>query len=371
MVSEDLAPGAYYVLVSGEPGPYAVNVRLADALDHGAAFEASTLLKLHTEEDLAGVSPQVLLATSGRIHPDTDDTDTFRLDVTGEAADVTVRASGGVDTYATLYRPDGTELAFSDNGTANFNINMPLAGGIYYVAVKGHGTGAYRVLASGKPTDETPGTTLMLPAPRFHDETATGLNVSWDWTFAPLEQVSFDFQGRIEGMDIWPIQACFALANPRNEELRDTITAVLTQLEPDTTYEARYRFRDTRECFSATGPDSLWSAIGSGTTLPPDTTSSDEYCRDGDTIDAGNECSLYDTPLVFEARTNGTGCLVGGGLLSCAGNRHNIRDSTINGIQVTFVAERNDDDSWTIEDVEPEPEDGESVSLNARRAVRQ
>lgn len=172
-------------------------------------------------------------------------------------------------------------------------------------------------------------------------------------------------------MDIWPLQGCFEFVNPLNEELHDTITATLFQLEPDTTYEARYRFRDTEECLTAAGPDSLWSAVGSGATLPPNGTSTDEYCRDGATIDAGNECSLYDTPLVFEARTNGTGCLVGGDLLVCEDDSHNIRDSTVNGIQYTLVAERNDDDSWTIEDAEPEPDDGESVSLNARKAVRQ
>ena len=82
----------------------------------------------------------------------------------------------------------------------------------------------------------------------------------------------------------------------------------------------------------------------------------DSYCRDGDTIQPDGECDIYDTTLSFDVDADGRGCLRTG-FSQCAGNGFTIRNSTFNGVTITFVAERNDDDSWAIEDVEPEPSD--------------
>ena len=84
--------------------------------------------------------------------------------------------------------------------------------------------------------------------------------------------------------------------------------------------------------------------------------SGDSYCRDGDTIQPGGECDVYNTNFTFEVSASGTACVRTGGISLCAsGGRHSYRNSTFNGVTITFVAERNDDNSWTIEDVEPEP----------------
>ena len=83
----------------------------------------------------------------------------------------------------------------------------------------------------------------------------------------------------------------------------------------------------------------------------------DSYCRDGDTVPTGGECDSYDTNFTFDVSASGTGCVRASGISLCSSGSHNYRNSTFNGVTITFVAQRNDDLSWAIEDVEPEPSD--------------
>ena len=76
----------------------------------------------------------------------------------------------------------------------------------------------------------------------------------------------------------------------------------------------------------------------------------DAYCRDNDTIEAGSRCDIYDTNNHFEVNASGRGCADLFGSLVCAGNRLRQQNGSI-----LIDASRNDDDSWTIDDVEPEP----------------
>lgn len=77
--------------------------------------------------------------------------DVFRLDVARDGTNVKVRSLGTTDTYGRLRDSSLAELAMDDNGGAddNFQIEMPLDAGIYYVEVGGHEDGNYRVIASG------------------------------------------------------------------------------------------------------------------------------------------------------------------------------------------------------------------------------
>ena len=83
----------------------------------------------------------------------------------------------------------------------------------------------------------------------------------------------------------------------------------------------------------------------------------DSYCRDGDTVPTGGECDIYNTNFTFDVSASGTGCVRAGGISLCSSGSHSYRNSTFNGVTITFVGERNDDNSWAIEDVEPEPSD--------------
>ena len=76
----------------------------------------------------------------------------------------------------------------------------------------------------------------------------------------------------------------------------------------------------------------------------------DTYCRDEDQIEPGEQCDIYHTNRYFEVLASGTGCLQGGFSI-CAGTAIDFSTGSL-----TLVAKRNADDSWTIDNVEPEPD---------------
>ncbi|MCY3813579.1 MAG: hypothetical protein OXH15_17440 [Gammaproteobacteria bacterium] len=82
---------------------------------------------------------------------------------------------------------------------------------------------------------------------------------------------------------------------------------------------------------------------------------SGSYCRDGDDVESGSSCAIYDTPLTFDVDSRSTACLRASGIELCSDATHDWRGTEIDGITFTFVGEKNEDGSWTIEDVEPEP----------------
>lgn len=355
-LESDLAPGVYYVQVSGAVGEYAVNARLGGSRDHGDTIGTSTLLKLHTVEELSAVAPQVLLATAGRIWPSADDRDVFRIDVGEASTRVRVRTSGSVDTYGRLMDASEAEIAFADGGDGNFSIERTLDAGIYYVEVHGHDTGAYRILGqivagtgSTDPVDDPDGGS----APDAPDVTALGpdrFRVSWEWDYRIPQSSVFQVQIRPRGGD-WRTH-CAEFRSVASG--RYTYRLNVSGANPDTTYDARYRYRPDYGCeFGRAGP---WSGIGSATTPGDDGGSASGFCRDDDDIAPSGDCGIYDTNVTFDVSASGTGCLRSSpGFTACAGRSLNWRNSTINGETFTFVAERNSDDSWTIEDVEPEP----------------
>ena len=146
-IEETLAAGIYYVAVTGAAGNYSVGARLADALDQGGTAVASALLPVFTAEELASVSPSMLLGTSARIWPGTDDVDAFRLDVPHDDTALTVRTSGS-PVHARLVDSFLNELALDDR-IGNVRIEAQVDAGIYYVLVGAHELGSYRILASG------------------------------------------------------------------------------------------------------------------------------------------------------------------------------------------------------------------------------
>ena len=82
----------------------------------------------------------------------------------------------------------------------------------------------------------------------------------------------------------------------------------------------------------------------------------DSYCRPDDVVQPGGECEIYRTTFTFDVDANGRGCVRAGGFLTCNGSRLSMRNTTINGVRITFVADRNSDDSWTIDDIDPKPD---------------
>ncbi len=85
-------------------------------------------------------------------------------------------------------------------------------------------------------------------------------------------------------------------------------------------------------------------------------TGGDSYCRPDDVIPPGGECEIYSTTITFDVDANGRACVRAGGILNCSGSGTlNVRNAILNGVRITFVASHNNDNSWTIEDVDPKP----------------
>ena len=147
-ITETLAPGVYYVAVSGASGEYALSALLTDVADQGGAAASSALLTFYGETEVQTVKPSTLLSSTGRIEEAGTDLDFFRIDVPRSGM-ATVRSAGDTDTTGRLLDASLAELAMDDGGDGNFRIETELDAGIYYVEVGGHEAGPYRVLASG------------------------------------------------------------------------------------------------------------------------------------------------------------------------------------------------------------------------------
>ena len=75
------------------------------------------------------------------------------------------------------------------------------------------------------------------------------------------------------------------------------------------------------------------------------------HCRSGGTVEPDDSCAIYGTAHTFDVDAGGQGCLNAGFSL-CSGGSISYRSASL-----TFVAERLDDDSWEVEDVDPAPPD--------------
>ena len=158
-IARYLEPGVYYVRVVGArsaradrsaPGNYAISARTRASWDnHDDTAATSTLLPFYGEATIARASPAALLSTAGRIRPAAGDLDVFRIDVPRDGTDATVRAAGGTDTYGRLLDSSLTEIGSDDGAEGPFRIEKRLDAGIYYLEVRGHENGDYRVLAWG------------------------------------------------------------------------------------------------------------------------------------------------------------------------------------------------------------------------------
>ena len=73
-------------------------------------------------------------------------------------------------------------------------------------------------------------------------------------------------------------------------------------------------------------------------------TNSSHECEAGDVVQPGESCTYPGTNLVFSVSSSGTGSL---GFVS-AGTRIEMINTTLNGVVISFVAEKQEDNSWLI-----------------------
>ena len=387
-IEAELEPGVYYVTVQGSAGTYSVNARPGGARDHGDTLESSTLLKLHTTEELASVSPSVLLATAGRIYPSTDDQDVFRIDVAENDTDVMLRtAPASYDTYGVLMDADGNQIAADEDGDGAFRIATTLDGGIYYTTVSAIEVGAYRILGRRVPPavptagrDDAECEIGLSRADR-NQTVNVALSDATDVQLLPDGEQYVLLDQRLSGgtdFDLYrmPVERAGSLivvsvsdfdteavvfAADCNRNVGNYISDVgnLEGIDPSNldfgfvgdiapgdyylaVYEWQGRSGTYSLAFTLDDPDDGGSTGGG-------------YCVDGGVVDTGDSCSIYDTTATFDVSSTGTGCFRSGGFTSCSTTSQNLRNTTINGVTFTFLPSRNSDDSWTVSDVDPEP----------------
>ena len=231
----------------------------------------------------------------------------------------------------------------------------------------GNGAGKWQlVVESGQPVIVM----SLLSSPTGH---LTNLSTAPAANFAPAEAAAFDDRvlgKRIVGAN--PANHVDLLADRRFRETEDgqtyegsytysrtgtnAATVVLSYDDGDTcTYTLAFASRTggslSFTCDDGAAGESTWLLVET----PPVGGSADGYCRPGGVVERGSSCTIYETAFRFEVESDGTSCLRAGGFTSCAGSAQTFRNTTINGVTITLVAQRNANASWTIEDVDPKP----------------
>ena len=89
------------------------------------------------------------------------------------------------------------------------------------------------------------------------------------------------------------------------------------------------------------------TVTGTGIVPPPPV--ADSICRVGDTLAPGESCTYSGTDTEFSVNSNGNGQF----LFFSSGSRLNIRNTQINNVSYTLVAEKLDSGSWEIKELGP------------------
>lgn len=186
-------------------------------------------------------------------------------------------------------------------------------------------------------------------APEVSIESPTEVDVVW---VADLEagSSSWDVQLKYRGDDEWRIASgCVEFAPDAGG--RYPLTAkvgVDADLAAGRVLQARYRDRGEPFCADDAEAPGPWSGVGEAT-VPDDNGAAASHCRPDGTVQPGGRCDIYGTDDHFEVESSGRGCLYAS-FTTCSGSGISLRTTGL-----TFVASRNADRSWTVEDVDPAP----------------
>ena len=324
----------------------AVTVGGSDDDDHGDTFDAATVVSVPS-------------TTAGELEAG-GDKDYFRLSIASDAT-LAVETTGSTDTFGTLFDDGKASLETNDDGGTgtNFRIERDVDAGTYYVEVRGYGsstTGEYELSVSSAARGGS-APDLVVDSASVDDATPdSGGTITFSATVRNAGDGTSD---------------ATTLRYYRSSD--STITAGDTEVGTDRVAGLAAGV-DSAESISLTvpsdagtyyygacvdsvsGESSTTNNCSDGVAVEVSGGNDDSYCRDDDTLQTGERCDLHGTTFYFEVEANGRGCLRAGGVTSCNGNSISVRNWSINGIRVTLVASRNDDDSWTIDDVDPEPD---------------
>ena len=98
--------------------------------------------------------------------------------------------------------------------------------------------------------------------------------------------------------------------------------------------------------------------------VPLEFTDAAAHCRPGDSVKPGDRCDIFGTDHRFEVEASGRGCL------HAWFTRCSARSVSYRGSNLTLVAARGDDDTWTIDAVDPVPPTWGAISFDFRVSSR-
>ena len=197
-----------------------------------------------------------------------------------------------------------------------------------------------------------------LTTPVFARASADTLFFAFLDTWSAGQTRAYDFQVRKKvPQGSWQ-DLCLSYPNSSQNLVTTYVIAYFTGAESNTTYEVRYRYRNSSSC--DTGSPGSWSAIVEGTT--PETGSDSGSGGGGSGGSGGNTGNLgtcraglvvcpegncvhpNGTRFSVDASGRGTfGFITSGGGININAN--------LNGVPTTFVAERRSDNCWIIREV--------------------
>ena len=127
------------------------------------------------------------------------------------------------------------------------------------------------------------------------------------------------------------------------------IDAMTGQLKTKTTLNAATKSTYTVTITVSDGTDTATIRVtititGTGITPPP---IADGICRVGNRLAPGESCTYPGTDTAFSVSSNGNGQF----LFFSSGNRLNIRDTQVNNVSYTLVAEKRNSGSWEIKEL--------------------
>ncbi|MCY4656537.1 MAG: pre-peptidase C-terminal domain-containing protein [Gammaproteobacteria bacterium] len=293
------------------------------------------------------------------------DLDYFHVNLS-ERGTLTVETTGPTDTRGRLLNSNENELATDDDdGTgSNFKIEQTVDAGNYYIEVRGYSantTGSY---------------TLKVSFEAEGSSGASGPDLVWiqstsdKTTVAPGGVAVFTFVVQNQGdVDSEATTIRFKQSSDSTITTSDSsfsATGSLRALGPD----QRFTYEFTVTVGANQSPITVYIGACADTVADEsDTTnncsdgvrltvsdddgggSADSYCRVGDTVDPGQQCDIYNwSGRYFEVSSSGRGCLQLAAVRLCSGNSVSYRSSGL-----TLVADRNTNNSWTINEVDPVP----------------
>ncbi len=187
-----------------------------------------------------------------------------------------------------------------------------------------------------------------LTTPILVRATADTLGFAFLDTWSAQQTRAYDFAVRQKTtpQEDWVLFGCKTYENPSDNSLRtySTVALISSQFLPNTTYEMRYRYRNSSSC--DTGSPGPWSPIAEGTTPGSGTGGggggSHGACRAGLVVNPNESCTYKG--FAFSVSNSGRGSIS-----FFSSNNSLSLTGTVNGVRWNFVTSKNSgSNSWTI-----------------------